>query len=112
MDPDKRGERQETGGADERTIGAIKGRWLTLLFRPRMLGAVAICAPLLSGCASLAQGAARDPDALWTIVHNVCVPDQKILANPAPCAEVDLDSGYVILKDPNPSAPTHFLLIR
>jgi CDP-diacylglycerol pyrophosphatase len=28
-----------------------------------------------------------------------------------PCAEVDFAAGYVILKDPDPFAPTHFLLI-
>jgi CDP-diacylglycerol pyrophosphatase len=44
-------------------------------------------------------------------VHNVCVPDQQVFSSPAPCAEVDLDAGYVILKDPDPVAPTHFLLI-
>ena len=31
--------------------------------------------PVLTGCAVLAQGAARDPDALWAVVHDVCVPD-------------------------------------
>ncbi|MFL5285845.1 MAG: CDP-diacylglycerol diphosphatase [Rhodopila sp.] len=54
---------------------------------------------------------ARNPNVLWRAVHNVCVPDQQIFASPAPCAEVDLAAGYVILKDPDPFAPTHFLLI-
>jgi len=43
-------------------------------------------------------------------VHHVCVPHQQIFASPAPCAEVDLTTGYVLLKDPDPFAPTHFLL--
>jgi CDP-diacylglycerol pyrophosphatase len=111
VDLEKRVERQKGTDGDQRTAGATSGRRPTTLLRPRMLWAVAICAPLLTGCAVLAQGAARDPNALWVIVHNVCVQDQQIFANPAPCAEVNLTDGYVILKDPNPSAPTHFLLI-
>jgi CDP-diacylglycerol pyrophosphatase len=49
--------------------------------------------------------------ALWRVVHDVCVPDQQVFSNPAPCAEVDLAAGHVILQDPDPFAPTHFLLV-
>jgi CDP-diacylglycerol pyrophosphatase len=76
-----------------------------------MVLAVAMLTPLLTGCAVLAQGAARNPDALWVVVHDVCVPDQQVFGNPAPCTEVDLAAGYAILKDPNASAPTQFLLV-
>jgi CDP-diacylglycerol pyrophosphatase len=76
-----------------------------------VLWAVAICTPLLTACALAAQGIARDPNALWRVVHHVCVPDQQIFASPAPCAKVDLADGYVILRDPDPLAPTHFLLV-
>jgi CDP-diacylglycerol pyrophosphatase len=79
--------------------------------RRDVLWAVAICIPLLTACASVAQGIAHDRDALWRVVHNVCVPDQRILASPAPCTEVDLAAGYAILKNPDPFAPTHFLLV-
>jgi len=44
-------------------------------------------------------GAATDPDILWKIVHNRCVPDQTRFGHPAPCAVVDLAAGYAILKD-------------
>lgn len=49
-------------------------------------------------------GAARaDPDALWRIVHEQCVPDQQQSRDPAPCSLVDLDAGedhgYVVFKD-------------
>jgi CDP-diacylglycerol pyrophosphatase len=54
---------------------------------------------------------AHDPNALWRVVHNVCVPDQQVFSSPAPCAEVDPGGGYAILKDPDPFAPTHFLLV-
>jgi CDP-diacylglycerol pyrophosphatase len=48
---------------------------------------------------ALAGTARADPDALWKITHNKCVPDQQEHGQPAPCAKVDLDKGYVILKD-------------
>jgi CDP-diacylglycerol pyrophosphatase len=49
----------------------------------------------------LAAGLARasDPSALWHIVHDQCVPGQMDKGDPAPCALVDLDKGYVVLKD-------------
>jgi CDP-diacylglycerol pyrophosphatase len=57
-------------------------------------------------CALLAfAGSARaaDPDALWKITHDKCVPNQQEHGNPAPCALVDLqggaERGFVILKD-------------
>ena len=44
-----------------------------------------------------------DPNALWTIVHDQCVPDQEASSDPAPCSLVDLDAGerhgYTVLKD-------------
>ena len=41
----------------------------------------------------------------------VClVPDQRVFASPVPCTKVDLAAGYAI-KDPDPFAPTHFLLV-
>jgi CDP-diacylglycerol pyrophosphatase len=46
---------------------------------------------------------AEDPDALWKIVHDRCVPDQLQHATPDPCMLVDLgagvDHGFVLLKD-------------
>jgi len=48
---------------------------------------------------ALAGTARADPDALWKIIHDKCVPDQQGHGQPAPCAKVDLAAGYVILKD-------------
>ena len=49
------------------------------------------------------RGRAADPEALWKIVHDQCVPDQQQNGNPAPCALVDQNKGdakgYAILKD-------------
>jgi CDP-diacylglycerol pyrophosphatase len=76
-----------------------------LTTRRDVLWAVAICTPLLTACAFGARGG------LWRVVHDVCVPDQQVFSSPAPCTEVDLAAGHVILKDPDPYSPTHFLLI-
>jgi len=63
--------------------------------------------------AVLAAPASADPDALWTIVHDQCVPDQQARADPAPCSQVNLDGGqqhgYAVLKDL--VGATQFLLI-
>lgn len=45
-------------------------------------------------------GVARaDPDALWKIVSQKCAPNEREYGQPSPCAMVDLDKGYVVLKD-------------
>jgi CDP-diacylglycerol pyrophosphatase len=76
--------------------------------RRAVMCALAIGATLLTGCALLAQAIARDPNALWLVVHNACVPDQRQFGSPSPCTTVDLAAGYAILRDP--VGPTHFLL--
>ena len=56
---------------------------------------------------------AADPDALWKIVHDRCVPDQRLNNDPAPCTAVSLAGGeaqgHAILKDIR--GATQFLLI-
>ncbi len=52
---------------------------------------------------------AANPDALWQIVHDRCVPDQQANNLPAPCALVELNRGYAVLKDI--VGATQFLLI-
>jgi CDP-diacylglycerol pyrophosphatase len=65
-----------------------------------------------AGAVTAAQANA-DPNALWTIVHDQCVPDQETNGDPAPCALVDVDAGeqrgYAVLKDL--VGATQFLLI-
>ena len=60
-----------------------------------------------------AAHASADPNALWTIVHDQCVPDQKASGSPAPCSLVDVGAGeqrgYAVLKDL--VGKTQFLLI-
>ena len=47
--------------------------------------------------------ASADPDALWKIISEKCLPNEREYGQPAPCAKVDLDGGeargYVVLKD-------------
>jgi len=55
---------------------------------------------------ALAAGAgywkwAGNPNALRNIVLNQCVPNQLQHQNPAPCADVKPDAGYVVFKDRN-----------
>jgi CDP-diacylglycerol pyrophosphatase len=68
------------------------GRWFRV--------AVAVC--LLTATANTGTAHA-DPNALWTIVHDQCVPDQQTSGDPAPCALVDVSAGprggYAVLKD-------------
>jgi CDP-diacylglycerol pyrophosphatase len=44
---------------------------------------------------------AADPDALWKIISQKCLPNEREYGQPAPCALVDLDKAYVVLKDVN-----------
>jgi len=50
-----------------------------------------------------------NPNALWNIVDQQCVPNQKENGRPEPCKKVDLDSKYVTFKDAK--GPIHDLLM-
>jgi CDP-diacylglycerol pyrophosphatase len=54
-----------------------------------------------------------DPDALWNIVHRLCVPNAERFGDPAPCQELELRggdrNGYAVLRAP--FRATEFLLI-
>lgn len=61
-----------------------------------------VLAPLvLLGVLLTLGGAAHaaDPDALWKIVSQKCDPNWREYGDPKPCAMVDSDKGYVVLKD-------------
>ena len=47
--------------------------------------------------------------ALWRIVSQQCLPNQLAHNNPAPCAQVDTQAGFVVFKDR--SGPLQYLLI-
>jgi CDP-diacylglycerol pyrophosphatase len=42
---------------------------------------------------------AANPDALWNIVHDKCLPNMQANHAPKPCLAVDLAAGWVWLKD-------------
>ena len=56
---------------------------------------------------------AANPDLLWKIVHELCVPNAQQGRPPEPCARVDLqdgpERGYALLKDA--VGPAQYLLI-
>ena len=77
----------------------------------RLLRATA-CLLTVLGLAGAPQATA-DPNALWDIVNEQCLPDLRAAGNPAPCAFVDITGGesrgYAVLKDL--VGATQFLLI-
>lgn len=48
-------------------------------------------------------------NALWRIVSQQCLPNQQAHNNPAPCAQVDPQAGFVVFKDRN--GPLQYLLM-
>jgi CDP-diacylglycerol pyrophosphatase len=68
---------------------------------------------LMAGMLCALPASAADPDALWKLVHNKCVPNQRRHHNPAPCEQVVLRHGvargFVLLKDLN--GATQYLVI-
>ncbi len=92
--------------------------------RSRLRRAAAAAPVLAFACVVVASAGMRagvcqesfwrfDSNALWQIVHGLCVPDKKHLHSPAPCVSVDLEggeeNGFAILKDIR--GRTQFLLI-
>jgi CDP-diacylglycerol pyrophosphatase len=79
-----------------------------------MLGRLLVAASIIVALTAVGIGWARaDSDALWRIVHDQCVPHERLNDDPAPCALVDLsggeDRGFAALKDID--GATQFLLI-
>ncbi|MBV8623147.1 MAG: CDP-diacylglycerol diphosphatase [Herbaspirillum sp.] len=60
-------------------------------------------------CALALPARAADPHKLWEIVSQQCVPGMQAQGQPQPCALVDLEHGFVILKDI--IGPAQFLLM-
>jgi CDP-diacylglycerol pyrophosphatase len=79
---------------------------VTRVSRLLVRSAAALAAVLLVSVPA-AGTAGADANALWTIVHDKCVPDEQLNGDPAPCALVDLSggkdsgqqTGYAVLKD-------------
>lgn len=73
------------------------------MYTVAVLRSVVLAAALLAAGGATSAPAQADPDVLWHIVHDQCVPGQVRDLNPAPCVEVDLsageDRGYAVVKD-------------
>jgi CDP-diacylglycerol pyrophosphatase len=66
-------------------------------------------AAFLTGFIACGAARAADPDALWKIVHDKCVPAVEAGNGTGPCAAVDLERRVAVLKDIN--GANQFLLI-
>ena len=62
-------------------------------------GQAAIIVAILAMSATSPAQAAH-PNALWRVVHDLCVPDKKVSGLAAPCMAVDLAHGHAIVTDP------------
>ena len=67
--------------------------------RSRLFAAVGLI--VLVALVAWRTGLARrvDSNALWRVVHDLCVPDETSNHSPAPCVAVDLQNGYAVLRD-------------
>jgi CDP-diacylglycerol pyrophosphatase len=74
----------------------------------RICAAVSAFLLLLASARPLASAAGAS-DALWHVVHGLCVADSKLAGAPAPCTKVDLGQGYAIIGDLQ--HPTQVLLV-
>lgn len=77
-----------------------------MLTRRHWLAATAAAACLAAGTA---RSDAANPNVLWRIVHDQCVPHQEQFGVPLPCTAVNRTTGYAVLKDIE--GATQFLLI-
>src|SRR6202049_1367225 len=88
------------------------GRSLNVFLALAVMAAICACVTFLLLAANAAQGD-LPRNALWEVVHNVCVPGQSLHHDPSPCLQVDLtggiENGFAILRDPR--GGTQFLLI-
>ncbi len=67
-------------------------------WRPAGVGRSAL-AFVVAAAVLVVPAQAADPNALWHVVHDLCVPAMKSVHKPAPCTRVDLRAGYAVLKD-------------
>jgi CDP-diacylglycerol pyrophosphatase len=88
------------------------GRSLNVFLALAVIAAICACVTFLLLAANAAQGD-LPRNALWGVVHNLCVPGQALHHDPNPCLQVDLtggiENGFAILRDPR--GGTQFLLI-
>jgi len=76
----------------------IAKRRLSLAALILLVGAGAVILAILARTVA-APARAADSNALWHVVHDLCVTDMKVSGSPSPCLTVDLARGYAVLKD-------------
>lgn len=64
---------------------------------------------LIAGLLASAFHVQKNANGLWQIISEKCLSDMARNANPAPCQQVNLEQGYVTLKDLN--GPLQYLLM-
>jgi CDP-diacylglycerol pyrophosphatase len=77
------------------------------LHRKNFIAAAAVVVAL--ACMAMVWARSGNPDALWQIVHDRCVPDETANHDPAPCTQIDLSQRWAVLKDA--VGKTQFLLL-
>jgi CDP-diacylglycerol pyrophosphatase len=85
---------------------------LTIFSASAIVAVICACTAFLLFAGNTGQGD-LPRNALWEVVHNLCVPGQSLHHDPNPCLQVDLtggiENGFAILRDPR--GGTQFLLI-
>ena len=101
-----------SSGLSHATKRRGSSRCLPISHASKMVAAFCVCAAFLLFVANAAQRN-LPRNALWEVVHNVCVPGQSDHHDPKPCLQVNLsggtEAGFAILRDPR--AGSQFLLI-
>jgi CDP-diacylglycerol pyrophosphatase len=86
--------------------------YLTIFSASAVVAVICACTAFLLFAANAAQGD-LPRNALWEVVHNLCVPGQSLHHDPKPCVQVDLtggiENGFAILRDPR--GGVQFLII-
>ena len=57
-----------------------------------------------------AEASASHGNALWRVVHGLCMRNMRLTGSPAPCLAVDAAAGVAVVPDPNPRRRTQVLL--
>jgi CDP-diacylglycerol pyrophosphatase len=88
------------------------GRSLIVFLALALMASIFACITFLLLAANATQGD-LPRNALWGVVHNLCVPGESLRHDPMPCLLVDvhggIESGFAILKAPREGV--QFLLI-
>ena len=75
----------------------------------RTLAFMALVGVALTTAMSDAPASTGHPNALWRVVHGLCLRDKRLSGLPVPCLEVDRAKGVAVV--PDPTSPTQVLLV-